>query len=201
MNLETVRRTFTKWAPIYNATHAWTLPKRRVARLALGFRPGDRVLDLACGTGLNFPHLHELVGEHGQVIGADVTPAMLDIARKLIATKGWKNVEVREANAVNLPFGDASFDKVLISYALVIIPDFVKAIEEVHRVLVPGGRFAALEMRAGIHNLPFWLRPFPHICGVDVHHDVLGELRHFFGQVEVTSFWFGTLFFAVATKA
>src|SRR5512146_777375 len=117
MNLDTVRKTFTDWAPFYNPTHGWTLPKRRAARLALALQRGDRVLDPACGTGLNFPYLREMVGERGHVVGADLTPAMLDIARKLIATKGWKNVEVREADAANLPFGDASFDKVLISFA------------------------------------------------------------------------------------
>ena len=93
---------------------------------------------------------------------------MLDIARKLIEIKGWKNVEVREGDAANLPFAEASFDKVLISFALNIIPDYVKAIEEVQRVLVLGGRFAALEMRAGIHALPDWLQPLPHICAVDM---------------------------------
>ena len=69
MNLDAVRKTFTNWAPFYNPTHGWSLPKRRAARLALDLRPGEGVLDLACGTGLNFPHLRELVGEHGQVVG------------------------------------------------------------------------------------------------------------------------------------
>ncbi|MBM2851270.1 MAG: hypothetical protein HW418_4212 [Anaerolineales bacterium] len=63
MTLDTVRRTFTAWAPFYDATHAWPLPLRREARLALGVQRGDRVLDVACGTGLNFSHLRELVGE------------------------------------------------------------------------------------------------------------------------------------------
>lgn len=200
MNLDTVRKTFTDWAPFYNPTHGWTLPKRRAARLTLDLRPGDRVLDLACGTGLNLPHLRELVGEHGQVVGADLTPAMLDIARKMINAKGWRNVELHEADAANLPFPDASFDKVIVSFALTIIPEPVKALEEVRRVLVPGGRFVALEMRAGIHSLPAWLQPLPHICAVDMSHDTLDEIRHVFGLVKVNKYWFGMLFVAVATK-
>src|SRR3972149_6935323 len=127
MTLDTVRRTFTAWAPFYDATHAWTLPGRREARLALGVRRGDHALDVACGTGLNFSHLHELVGEEGWVMGVDLTPAMLDIARQRIARRGWTNVEVREADAVQLPFADASFDKAICTFALNIIPDYVYA--------------------------------------------------------------------------
>jgi demethylmenaquinone methyltransferase/2-methoxy-6-polyprenyl-1,4-benzoquinol methylase len=200
MNLDSVRKTFTDWAPVYNATHAWTLPKRRAARLALDLKPGDRVLDLACGTGLNFPHLRELVGERGQVVGADLTPAMLDIAQKMIDAEGWKNVEVREADAAALPFPNASFDKVIVSFALVIIPDYVRAIEEVRRVLVPGGRFVALEMRAGIHSLPAWLQPLPHICAVDMSHDTLKEICRVFKEVEVRNYWLKMIFIAAATK-
>lgn len=199
MNIDVVRKTFTDWAPVYNATHAWTLPKRRVARLALDLKPGDRVLDLACGTGLNFTHLRGLVGERGKVVGADLTPAMLDIARKMIAKRGWNNVEVREADAANLPFPDDSFDKVIITFALNIIPDYVCAIEEVRRVLVPGGRFVALEFRAGIRSLPSWLQPLPHICAVDMSHDTLNEIRHVFKQVDVRNYWLGMFFIAVTT--
>jgi len=200
MNLDTVRKTFTVWAPFYNPTHSWTLPKRLAARLALDLQPGDRVLDLACGTGLNFPHLHELVGDRGQVVGVDLTPAMLDIARKLIESKGWKNVEVREANAANLPFPDSSFDKVIITFALNIIPEYVRAIEEVRRVLVPGGRFVALDMHAGIHSLPSWLQPLPHICAVDVSHDTLSAIQRVFQKVEVRNYWLGMIFLSTGKK-
>jgi ubiquinone/menaquinone biosynthesis C-methylase UbiE len=200
MNLDAVRKTFTGWAPFYNPTHGWTLPKRRAARLALELKPGDRVLDLACGTGLNFPHLRELVGEYGQVVGVDLTPAMLEIARKMIAEKVWKNVDVREADAANLPFLDASFDKVIITFALTIIPEYVRAIEEVKRVLVPGGRFVVLEMRAGIHSLPTWLQPLPHICAVDMSHDTLTEMQRIFKDVEVRNYWLKMIFIAIATK-
>ena len=200
MNLNSVRKTFTDWAPFYNPTHAWTLPKRHAARLALNVQPGDHVLDLACGTGLNFPHLHELVGEHGQVVGADLTPAMLDIARRLIQEKGWKNVEVREADAAHLPFPDGSFDKVIISFALTIIPDYVKAIEEIYRVLVPSGRFVSLEMRAGIHSLPAWLQPIPHICAVDIDHDVQAAIRQNFQDVNLQTYWMRMIELTIANK-
>ena len=200
MNLDAVRKAFTDWAPFYNPTHGWTLPKRRVARLALALQPGDHVLDVACGTGLNFPHLRDLVGELGHVIGVDLTPAMLNIAHKLIASKGWQNVEVREADAANLPFADASFDKVLISFALNIIPDYVKAVEEAHRVLVPGGRFVALEMRAGLDSLPAWLQPLPHICAVDMSHDTLPAIQKVFPDVKVSYSWMKMIFVAVAQK-
>lgn len=200
MSLNTVRKVFTDWAPFYNLTHSWTLPKRRAARLALDIQPGDHVLDLACGTGLNFSHLRELVGDDGQVTGADLTPAMLDIARKLIHAKGWKNVEVREADAAYLPFPDGSFDKVIISFALTIIPDYIKAIEEIHRVLVPSGRFVSLEMRAGIHSLPAWLQPLPNICAVKMSHDALTTIRQTFQDVDVHTYWMGMILLTVATK-
>jgi ubiquinone/menaquinone biosynthesis C-methylase UbiE len=200
MTLDTVRRTFTAWAPFYDATHAWPLPLRREARLALGVQRGDRVLDVACGTGLNFSHLRELVGEEGYVLGVDATPAMLDIARQRIARRGRKNVEVREVDAAQLPFLDASFDKAICTFALSIIPDYVRAIEEARRVLVPGGRFVSLEMRPSLHNVPGWLKPLASICAVDMSHRTLNELRRAFTDVQVHKYWKGFFFIAVAKK-
>ncbi len=199
MTLDTVRKTFTDWAPIYNPTHGW-LPKRREARLALGVQRGDRVLDVATGTGLNLPHLRELVGDEGHVTGVDLTPAMLDIARAQIERHGWENVDVREADAAALPFPDASFDKVICAFALNIIPEYVHAIEEVKRVLVPGGRFVSLEMQSMIHTVPNWLQPIPHICAVDMRHHTLDELRRVFPDVHVQKYWLGMIFVAVAAR-
>lgn len=128
--------------------------ERHAACLALGLQPGDHVLDLACGTGLNFTHLRELVGTQGHVVGVDLSPRMLAIARQLVATHGWQNVKAHTADAAQLPFPDESFHKAICSFALNIIPDYVQAIKEVRRVLVPGGRFVALNAFGYSHRCP-----------------------------------------------
>ena len=196
VDLADVRKTFDSWAPVYNPTHGWTLPRRRSARLALSLQPGERVLDLACGTGLNLPHLRQLVGEGGHVAGVDLSPRMLEVARHLIARRGWDNVEVRQADAAQLPFADGTFDKALCSFALNIIPDYMGAIREVRRVLLPSGRFVSLEVRSILHSLPHLWR----ICDVDMSHDVLGGLREVFGEVQVSRAWLGMILITTATR-
>ncbi len=204
--VEQVRRTFSDWAPRYNATHASRLLKRREARLALGVRPGDRVLEIACGTGLNFPHLRQLAGEAGLLVGVDLTPAMLGIARQQVSRNGWMNVEVREADAAHLPFPDASFDKAFCAFALNIIPEYERAVAEVMRVLVPGGRFVALEMRGmDTGSWSGWTAHLAHrlmrVCTVDGSHRSLEAIQSAFGDVKVRPYWAGMLYVAVATKA
>lgn len=203
---EQVRRTFTDWAPRYDATHSSRLLKRHAARLALDLQPGDRVLDVACGTGLNFPHLRHLIGDRGRLVGVDLTPAMLDIARQQIARHGWQNVEVREADAARLPFADASFDKVFCAFALNIIPEYEQAVSEMRRVLVPGGRFVSLEMQTmDASKLSGWLGNLAHrlmgICAVDTSHRTLEAVQTAFETVAVRRYLGGMVSIAVASKA
>jgi demethylmenaquinone methyltransferase/2-methoxy-6-polyprenyl-1,4-benzoquinol methylase len=200
MSLNSIRKTFTDWAPRYDATHAWSMPYRKTARLALGIQPGDRVLDLACGTGLNFAHLRQLVGETGSVLGVDLTPAMLAVARQRIARGGWSNVTVREADAAHLPLTEASFNRVICSYALTIIPDYIRAIEETKRVLIPGGRLVSLEVQIPGQWSARWLHALGQICSVDIRHRVLETLRLAFPQLQVRTCWFGLVFLAIGTK-
>src|ERR1700728_2574877 len=66
---------------------------------ALGLRPGDTVVDIACGTGLNFPLLEKVVGPGGRIVGVDLTDAMLARAQDRIAANGWGNVSLVPAGA------------------------------------------------------------------------------------------------------
>ena len=98
-------------------------------------RPGERVLDVACGTGIATRLAAEAVGPDGHVEGLDANPGMLEVARTVTPGIDW-----HEAPADALPLPDTSFDVVLCSIGLQFFPDKVKALREMHRVLVPGGR-------------------------------------------------------------
>ncbi len=104
-------------------------------------RPGERVLDLACGTGVVARLAAPAVESSGRVTGADINPGMLAVAR---ATTGHEaEIDWREASADHLPFPDRTFDAVLCQFGIQFFPDRSAALREVHRVLEPGGRLAA----------------------------------------------------------
>ena len=102
-------------------------------------QPGDRVLDVACGTGVVARCAAQRVGAAGQVVGLDVAAAMLAVARTLVPAAD-ASVEWREASAEAMPFPDAAFDVVLCQQGLQFFPDKPAALRDMHRVLGAGGR-------------------------------------------------------------
>lgn len=107
---------------------------------AADLHPGERVLDVACGTGVVTRLAAERVGVAGEVAGIDGHPGMLEVARD--ATPPESAIEWRQASADGLPFQDASFDVAVSSISLQFFADKVRALGEMRRVLVPGGRVA-----------------------------------------------------------
>ncbi len=107
----------------------------------LGFRKGERVLDVACGTGIVARLAAPLVGPQGRVVGIDLNARMLAVAAESKPECGAV-VEWRQADAQALPFPPASFDTVLCQQGLQFFPNRIGALHEMHRVLVPGGRLA-----------------------------------------------------------
>lgn len=103
---------------------------------------GDRCLDLATGTGDIARGLLRRVGEDGHVSALDFSPGMLDEARK----RGPQAIEWVQGDMLNLPFADASFDVVTVGFGLRNVADVPRALDEVARVLKPGGRFASLDL-------------------------------------------------------
>jgi demethylmenaquinone methyltransferase/2-methoxy-6-polyprenyl-1,4-benzoquinol methylase len=122
-----------------------------------GVRRGDRVLDLAGGTGDIARLLRPRLGEQGQVVVGDINAAMLQVGRDRLIDQGLvRGVEFMQMNAEQLPFADAEFDLVTIAFGLRNVTDKPRALAEMHRVLRPGGRCLVLEFSEV--RLP-WLRP------------------------------------------
>ena len=102
---------------------------------------GDRILDVACGTGIVARRAASRVGTSGSVVGLDINDRMLEVAAKS-AAKDDLAIEWRKGDATELPFADEAFDVIYCQQALQFFDDPAIALEEMHRVLAPGGQLA-----------------------------------------------------------
>jgi arsenite methyltransferase len=109
-------------------------------------QPGDQVVDLGSGAGMDSFLAALWVGAHGQVIGVDMTPEMLARSRRLADQLGLGNVEFRQGVIEALPIEDGWADVVISNGVINLCPDKVGAYREVHRVLKPGGRMRVADI-------------------------------------------------------
>lgn len=121
---------------------------------ASGVRPGNKVLDLAGGTGDLTAKFSRIVGREGKVILADINSSMLNVGRDKLRDKGLvQNIEYVQANAEYLPFEENTFDVVTIAFGLRNVTDKDKALRSIYSVLKPGGRLLVLEFSKPEHEL------------------------------------------------
>ena len=116
-------------------------------------RAGERVLDVACGTGVVSRLAARRVAPGGTVTGLDLNEGMLSVAARLPVPPGL-TVDWRQGSALALPFADRAFDVVVCQHGLMFFPDRLKALGEMRRVLTPGGRVA----------LSVWTGPSPYFA-------------------------------------
>ncbi|MGZ0712723.1 class I SAM-dependent methyltransferase (plasmid) [Coraliomargarita sp. W4R53] len=117
---------------------------------ALAVRRGDTVLDLGCGTGMNFALLRDAVGPTGQVIGLDRSAEMLNVAARKVQRHNWENVSLVHADATAFGLSDlntSSVDAVLSTYALSVVANPAAAWARTRSVLRPGARACVVDMQ------------------------------------------------------
>jgi demethylmenaquinone methyltransferase/2-methoxy-6-polyprenyl-1,4-benzoquinol methylase len=128
---------------------------RRKAVKALALAPGDTVVEVGCGTGLNFGLLQEAIRPAGKIIGVDLTDAMLEQARKRVSEQSWQNVELVHSDALRYAF-PPGVDGVLSTFALSLIPECGEVIRNGADALAPDGRWVILDLRIP-EGWPKWL--------------------------------------------
>lgn len=135
-----------------SAQRTMALRLRTIDKLAL--RTGDRVLDVASGTGLSFPILRDAVGAEGKVIGIDISPEMSVLARKRVSEAGWDNVAVLESSidSAEIP---GPLDAILFNFTHDVMRS-PAALQRIFGAARPGARIAI----AGMKYMPWWLAPF-----------------------------------------
>ncbi len=210
--LDTIRRVYRTWGqhPRLYAAQDWVTflarhrAIRRAAVDAAGLRPGQRALEIGCGTGRNLGYLQARVGPTGEIVAFDYSADMLDAARALSRARGWENVRFVQGDAAALEVGDAPFDAVVSVLALSVVPDYERALERSRAVLRPGGVLSVCDGRLFGRRLA-WLNPllrriYTGPTAWDPDRDLAAAMRRVFGFVSVRTFNAGTLFIATARK-
>ena len=208
--------TYRKKAKHYDVTsRLYPVPgyPQRAQRLravqALGLRAGDSVIDIACGTGLNFPLIEEVIGPGGQIIGVDLTDAMLARAQDRIAKNGWSNVSLIQSDAAGFDF-PAEVDAILSTYALTQVPECADVIAHGAKALSGGGRWAVLDLKVP-GRTPQWLaqlgtatvRPFASIDEWMMRRPweaIRVAMQEELADFSWTELFFGTAFLAAGSR-
>ena len=213
---ERLIETYRKLAKHYDITsRLYPVPgyPHRAQRLqavqALGLRAGDSVIDVACGTGLNFPLIEEVIGPDGRIVGVDLTDAMLARAQHRTETNGWSNISLVQADAADFDF-PTEVDAILSTYALTQVPGCAEVIAHGAAALSAGGRWVVLDLKVP-DSVPGWLvelgtaivRPFASIDEWITRRPweaIRAAMQEELADPSWTELFFGTAFLVAASR-
>ena len=204
-HLERSRTVWDRWSDYYTMSETDLEPMREAAIDRLELQPGDRVLEIGCGPGVNFERVRSEIGEQGELVAVDYSPEMIAKARARIDHHGWENVEVRRADATTAAF-DEPFDAAIATFSLSVMPDIRRATETVSQSLAPDTTFVVVDIRpvpdgpARVLN-PFLWRFLRWYANWNPDDDVVAALETVFDTHElVDSSLAGTLYTVVCEK-
>lgn len=204
-HLERSRRVWNRRSEKYGRDERDLAPMRETALDYLTLEPGDRVLDVGCGPGVNFERIVEEIGDSGTLVAIDYSPKMVEKARERVAANGWENVEVRQADATADDLGDG-FDAAVAMLSLSVMPDKHRAVANIYRSLDDDGSLVVFDVRAipggpaRIVN-PVVRRFFQWYANWNPDGDVIDSLEEYFEECTVVETYFaGIGYTALARK-
>ena len=178
---------------------------RKMAISALRLEPGDTAIEIGCGTGLNFQYTLQSIGKTGQLVGVDLTDAMLEKAKSRVEKNGWKNVRLVQSDAAQYAF-PSGVKGIYSTFALTLVPEYEAIIERASHALADGGRFLVLDFKKP-EGWPLWIiklgiaigKPFG--VSLDLAERKPWEvMKKYFQNVTVTEIFSGFVYIAVGEK-
>ncbi len=165
----------------------------------LHLQEGQTVLDVACGTGLNFPFLFHGVGPRGRIIAVDIAQGMLHRAEERVRNEGYRNVDLLLGDVTKVRIPDV--DSAVACWSIISIPNYRLALERIVKSLRPGGRISVLDFKV-IDGFPgqIFNPVFGAICRLtyqDATRKPWVDLERLLGKVEMRQWRFGGLFSSV----
>ncbi len=204
--LERVVARYDRIAPWYRYGE-WTVllapgfRRRAVGRL--GLKPGERVVEVGCGTGRNLPALREAVGSEGEVIGVDASPGMLAEAQKTISRRGWLNVKLIHGDAAKLTL-EEPVDVAYFSLSYSVLPERGPALDAAWEAIRPGGSLAIMDAGIPASRLGRLLAPAAEVVATvfpgDPYSEPWSDLARLSPSVQVERFQFDLYFICTARK-
>lgn len=169
---------YTLYAPIYNVIKGVFAHSRQKSIEQLQGKPGQKVLIVGAGTGLDIPYFPEGM----QITATDITPAMVNKIQKDFP---FDTIEARVMDGLDLQFPDESFDFVVLHLILAVMPHPELCVKEVERVLKPGGRVAVFDKFVPPHTKPTIFRKFGNAITTTLFSDIT---RDIYEMIKGTSF-------------
>lgn len=204
--LETVIERYDRVASLYRFGE-WTILLapgfRRRAVAHIGLQPGERVLEVGCGTGRNLALLREAVGSDGDVIGIDASPGMLDQAQKLVSRNGWQNVSLICQDAAMVTLAEP-VDAAYFSLSYSVLPDRAPVLDNAWQAVRPGGRLVIMDAGIPRKGLARALGPLAEIVATvfpgDPYSEPWNDLTRLTDSVTTKRFQAGLYFVCTARK-
>lgn len=213
MNKEKIKEIYRKRAPAYNNSVklfnliGWRVNFYRIKAVdALNIKQGDIVVDLCCGSGLNFPHLQNAIGPEGKIIGVDLSADMLKVAEKQVKEKKWENITLINSDAAQYQF-PKSINGIITSYAITLIPEYDSIITRGANALNKGGRFVILDFKKP-ESWPEWfaklmvrffIKPYGGTYDLKDRH-AWESLGKYLKLNEFKEYYFGSTYIATGEK-